>query len=326
MASRAQSLFNRIVGAPDPAFVIREMISREEEETEFLDYKSADKIDPNSVKKLWSEALSGFANVEGGVIIWGVDARKKPSKTDPNISVDAPCSEALAPQAAALARMLRELVLQATIDPLEGVAVNAVVSDPATGAGFVVCLIPEGLNKPYRADLTGDRQYRMRTADRFSVIPHSLLRALFHPRLRPRLRVLAGVHEIGGGGSWSVEFRFEICNSGVATAQEIFVALTSSQQMRPTGWNADDWRFDSNPMTPISTLSIRGVRSLHPSMKSHLVTLTWDKPHVQNGVTFNLDVYCSDQEGTSMAVTFVGKDAFFADKPKELQVVESARE
>ena len=52
--------------------------------------------------------------------------------------------------------------------------------------GCVVCLIPEGKNKPYRAKLV-DEKYFMRAPDRMEVIPHSLLRSLFYPTSAPEL-------------------------------------------------------------------------------------------------------------------------------------------
>ena len=34
-------------------------------ETDWLDFKGGERLDDRSVKKIWSEALSGFANTEG---------------------------------------------------------------------------------------------------------------------------------------------------------------------------------------------------------------------------------------------------------------------
>jgi hypothetical protein len=74
----AKELFNRFRerGIDE----IRELVQRKQEETIFLEFKR--KSHPTKAvlndddKKNYSVALSGFANSEGGVIVWGVKAAK----------------------------------------------------------------------------------------------------------------------------------------------------------------------------------------------------------------------------------------------------------
>jgi len=48
-------------------------------EEEWLDFKGAAATPPDKIKEIWSKALAGFANTEGGVLVWGIDARKDPT-------------------------------------------------------------------------------------------------------------------------------------------------------------------------------------------------------------------------------------------------------
>ena len=43
------------------------------------DFKRGDDIGDGQVKSLWSKAICGFGNNQGGCIVWGVDARRDPS-------------------------------------------------------------------------------------------------------------------------------------------------------------------------------------------------------------------------------------------------------
>jgi hypothetical protein len=87
----------------------------------------------------------------------------------------------LAPHPEVLAETLKDVMLQAVIDPVQGVRIEHYPATSANG-GFVACLIPEGNHKPYRAQLDGgSEQYYQRIGDSIVFIPHSLLRSLFYP-------------------------------------------------------------------------------------------------------------------------------------------------
>ena len=68
-----------MLAAPDPAAFIRDLCSLKPPtfEDDWLDFKNHPGTgNEEKVKEMWGEALSGMANNQGGVIIWGVDARK----------------------------------------------------------------------------------------------------------------------------------------------------------------------------------------------------------------------------------------------------------
>lgn len=75
---RAEDLFERIRQQGEAA--ISQFIAERKTEEMFLDFKQAatrsDRLHDDD-RKNYAKALSGFANSEGGVIVWGVDARKR---------------------------------------------------------------------------------------------------------------------------------------------------------------------------------------------------------------------------------------------------------
>ena len=85
----AEELFNRFRerGIDE----IRELVERKQDETIFLEFKR--KAHPSKAalhdddKKNYSVALSGFANSEGGVVVWGVKAEKLGPES-PDVATD----------------------------------------------------------------------------------------------------------------------------------------------------------------------------------------------------------------------------------------------
>src|SRR6476469_1834741 len=77
--STARTYFQYIKSQDDPFVFLSSLISppRPEPffEEEWIDFKGEPK-DDNDTKKIWSKALSGYANITDGLIVWGVDARK----------------------------------------------------------------------------------------------------------------------------------------------------------------------------------------------------------------------------------------------------------
>ena len=68
-SSAAQSYFDQITSAADPAGFLALLVGATPPtfETEWLDFKGDAR--PEHVQKIWSKALSAFANTEGGVLI-----------------------------------------------------------------------------------------------------------------------------------------------------------------------------------------------------------------------------------------------------------------
>ena len=174
--SNARAFFDQILSQTDRYAFLAGLVASLPHtfETEWLDFKG----NPQSkdVLKIWSEAVSGFANTEGGVLIWGIDCRKVEN-------VDAASGLSLIPDPLALKSKLYTSINQTTDPPVHGIEVE-VIEGPS-GQGFVVCFIPESTNKPHRSEHKTYKPYMIRCGDS-SVIPSpSLLRSMFYPRDRP---------------------------------------------------------------------------------------------------------------------------------------------
>ena len=242
VVSRAAELFKQIMECPEgeggPAAYIDQMISRHEEESETLDFKAGGKVEGDSkerkrdVREIWSEALSGFANTGGGVLIWGVTARKPRPEDGVEDAIEG-LDVAFAPDRltspAHFGQRLRDQILKATTDPVQGVEIRAV--EHPGGGGYVVCLVPESGNKPHRAEAARAKNYYQRTSDNFVVISHPFLRSLFYPNPRSDLRPFAEMRFTAESMRRPFMIHLGLENVGQASASDATVWTTMSTKL-----------------------------------------------------------------------------------------------
>lgn len=264
--SLAREFFDSIVKSADPVAAIRALVSSTPPtfETDWLDFKT-EHIDPKQRDKknreIWCEVLSGFSNNQGGVLVWGVDARKKRT---PAGEVDAACDERPIADPFALKSKLIEWRRQATDPPTTNVEVEAYEIPDKPGTGFVICFVPEGAFKPYRAE-DSCKQYYLRASDNFTVMSRSVLQAMFYPRAKAAFQLEADLiwlnEERHSEGFTKVRLRVSVVNRGPATAKDTLVwlgdtnlRLTKEQEPRFTagdGWqDGKEYFFRVAPFHP----------------------------------------------------------------------------
>jgi hypothetical protein len=188
--SLARNFFDTILNAADPVTAIRALIhtdpARTTPETDWLEFKT-EHDDPRQrdkrIKEQWSEALGGFANNQGGVLVWGIEARKTKIGAS---QIDAACGEKPITDPHSVTSRLVELKRGATDPPLANVEVKGYELPDKPGSGFVLCYVPERPFKPYRSEQAGPHYY-LRAGDNFVVMSRSVLEAMFYPRSKAYL-------------------------------------------------------------------------------------------------------------------------------------------
>jgi Putative DNA-binding domain len=172
---------------------VQAWLANEQEESLFLDFKRRRPGAPQKLeladKTVLSTALSGFANVEGGVVVLGVDARKAPNGHDKVIAID-PIDNV-----ASFADVLIPELKKLTDPSIPGLDVRT-IREPGHECGVVVIYVPQSDGRPHRAagaDKETNDRYFMRTAKCTVNMPHSILAAMFGRRPQPKLRLLVQV-------------------------------------------------------------------------------------------------------------------------------------
>ena len=182
---RAEDIFQRV--SQGGAAEIERMIGEPVVESLFLDYK---RVATNDFKRLHADdrknlakAISGFANSEGGVVIWGVDCRRTLDEGD------IPTGPMPITNPKTFRSLLSDAVSGVTI-PAHG-NVDNVHCLRDDGTGYVISHIPVGLNVPYRTLIKNEQEeYYMRAGSEFVLIPHAILAGLFGRAPHPKLEII----------------------------------------------------------------------------------------------------------------------------------------
>ena len=231
--SLARELFEQIKlhpGQPDSVAYVRGMINAAAPtfETEYLEFKGGTAKDggllpDGQIKRIWSEVLAAFATTSGGVLIWGIDARK-----DSATGVDCASGLSLVPNVHVLQSRLNELHHQATDPPVGGVEYLSLTEEGGT-QGFLVCLVPESEYKPHRSELNGKRWF-MRIGDSFVDVPPTVLRSLFFPQRHSYIffRIARTKSEVVPGGAFRATYQLRLFNEGPASAQQMLVVVQNA--------------------------------------------------------------------------------------------------
>jgi len=209
---------------------IEQFVQSKQEETLHLEFKSVTRSDLSSRddKHNLAAALSGFANSDGGLIVWGVDARKNDDELD--------CAVALKEitGVAAFTSRLNELTGEAVLPRIDGVR-HRPLARP-NGNGFAVTLIPESDAGPHMAKLGEDRYFK-RSGTSFYRMEHFDVADMFGRRRRPKLAVTTRIVGIADGARIVLGIR----NDGRSSASAPYLAFDA-----PMPFRRDEYGLDGN--------------------------------------------------------------------------------
>ncbi len=213
---RAEDLRDELRASGEAA--IDRMIRERESEGQWLDFKN--RGDGKDNEKNLSEAVSAFANTDGGVLVWGVDARA--TRQDP-----ADVAKAKHPfdDPAGFVGWLQSVTSRVTVPVVTGVDHFAIPT--ADGRGFVVTYVPASPSLPHRA--ARGEQYFMRSGSSSVVIAHAVLAGMFGRRPAPYVRPLVVVMSADRGSPNQFRMRVgvSVVNSGTVIARDAYVSLRS---------------------------------------------------------------------------------------------------
>ncbi len=216
-----------------------EYVNSKQEENHVLDFKTVSnpRLTSGDDKKNLAKSLSGFANSGGGLIVWGVDARKDSTGID--------CASGL--------NEIEEVrVFLNRLNELTGMAVSPIVDNlqhriihEDCGKGYVVSYIPESSSAPHMAKLGGDRYYK-RSGDRFYRLEHYDLEDMFGRRPRPHLECATRIQ----GKGMDVEVIIAIVNSGKGSARPPFIAFDCTPPFHRNEYGLDGNRNEGMKRLP----------------------------------------------------------------------------
>jgi hypothetical protein len=158
LASELQSIFD-VLGLDQ---IDRYVATRANESVQ-LEFKtiSAANFDHRPDRKNLAIGLGGFANSSGGIIVWGIDAKK--------VREDYVVRKAPIMSLANCLMRLHELTGEATSPGIPGVLHKPILTED--DVGYAVTFVPESDSGPHMSKLGEDRYYK-RNSDRFVIMEH----------------------------------------------------------------------------------------------------------------------------------------------------------
>lgn len=193
------------------------------QENRHLDFKLLGKPEfgPDDQRHL-AKAVSGFANAEGGVIVWGVDARPDPD--------DEYIDQVVATPGVANARQilakLNNLSPDASSPGVRGLD-HRIIVGAAELPSFVATFVPEGESGPYMTMLKEARhRYYRRIGSSFSPMDHGMVADMFGRRAQPMLQV-----ECRPESSASLNLRAIVTNVGRGIARAPYLMLRAREPL-----------------------------------------------------------------------------------------------
>ena len=217
--------------------MIESFVDEGQEEHLSLEFKTlgGPELRSGSDKRSLAEALSGFANSSGGVVVWGIGTKKGVSGND------VASSRAPIPNVAMLVQRLTEFTSLYVTPPISGVAHRQF--QLPSGDGFAATYVPESDAGPHMALLGFDRYFK-RGAVGFYPLQHFDVADMFGRRQRPALRIELSDPSCGkyGAGSSQVRIFVSLVNDGRASAIAPFVRLQVEAVFRvnPLGFTSRD--------------------------------------------------------------------------------------
>lgn len=209
---------------------IKEFVKTGQEETLHLEFKTITKPDLSfrDDKRNLAINMSAFANSDGGLIIWGVDARKNADGVD--------CASALVEihKVAGFVGRLNELTGEAVLPRITDVRHRAIPS--IEGNGFALSLIPESDSGPHMAKLGEDRYYKRSGTSSYRM-EHFDVADMFGRRQKPKLEVTTRVNGIGA----DVKIILGLRNTGRTSARAAYLAFDA-----PPPFKRDEYGIDGN--------------------------------------------------------------------------------
>jgi len=200
--------------------VVEEWTAANQAESLHLEFKKKETPTTSKLedpdKDYLAKTLSGFSNVEGGLLVVGMNTKSVNGGAD---KLDAPIPIAGIDDFAG--RVERNIATYTT-PTIAGVMVRA-IKEPGKHCGVLAIYVPASDGGPHRASnasATINDRYFMRTAASTVNMPHALLEDRFGRRPPPRLRLGARLD-----GSVHLTLDLRLHNHGRGTARQVALRL-----------------------------------------------------------------------------------------------------
>ncbi|GLS44385.1 AlbA family DNA-binding domain-containing protein [Methylobacterium brachythecii] len=222
-------------------------------------------------RRMLAEALSGFANSAGGLLIIGIDARPGDDQID--------CAQAPFP-IMGIERFLADAnnEIGQLIQPrLDGVAIAAIDSRREPGSGYLLVYVQQSERRPHRSEAKGQKLYYKRHGSSFYVMEHNDLADAFARHGVPTIDINIKIGYVFGVGAMR-RYVLQVYSSNTSDyiAKFPYLILRNMSGCHPTNG------IEHDPAQPLrmqerdGTISFFGGADdvVHPGTERHMANIT----------------------------------------------------
>ena len=226
----ARQLFDQIVAGGSR--LLAAWVEEHYPESEILDFKVTTTTDgaiQEDDKKNLAMALSGFGNSRGGVVVWGVDARKGRD------SIDAAQTSRPIPGLQRFISDLRSHTPQLVAPGLKETEHKPIKARRTDDTGYAITYVPAGQEGLQMAMASKQQRYYHRIGDTFLPMPEYMVAAGYHHRRpHPRLELTGRLQFFENHLRYgrNVLFHLWICNRGAGIARYPALAVYENETFK----------------------------------------------------------------------------------------------
>jgi hypothetical protein len=274
------------------AEAIKEFIQQGQEEHLYLDFKTVSNANLNGAdhKKNLAKAISGFANSSGGLIVWGVDARKNPRGIDCATGLDE-----ISPIQFFVSRL--NTLTGESVSPL----VDGIIHKPISiggEKGCAVTLVPESQLGPHMAKLGEDRYYK-RSGDSFYRMEHFDLEDMFGRRQKPMLGIQMNPRRCPEE-DLNEELDFYLINTGRAIAKHAGIIATFDASVSIVNVTGQLQNISALNNGRPTLQYVNDISVVHPNgIRLQLGCVKFRRVHPEAAFGLHLLVYCENMKAQS---------------------------
>ncbi len=214
---------------------IRSAVTNQREEDLYLEFKRKSQentpVPDDADRGQLGKAISGFGNTDGGLLIWGVYARRG-SKYEPDVASELRPIRGLK----TFGTRLRDMAGGAANPPLPGVDIRLVPEPNNDDTGYVVTIVPKRRDTLTQATTNKEKGFFIRTGSGFYELPHALIAEFFNRRPSPLLRTRLEIGPLNpeevSAGHLTLSWRLLLRNEGSASARFVVGEFHQPKKLR----------------------------------------------------------------------------------------------
>ena len=245
----------------------------------------------------FSRALSGFANSDGGILVWGIETYKRDEAAKslkPVSNVDD------------FIRSLKSSLIGSVQPFVDNVLIEKVSTDVSSEEGYVKCFIPHSEKTPHRAVLA-EREYYKRSTEGFYRLEHFDLEDMFGRRQKPLLSVQIQSKDYSDGNDSEVkELIFRFTNEGRALARYYGFLCQFDNNIEIVSFS--DHRLSDITRLNDGTPSVNfndNTGVVHPNnIRYHMGTIRFKRIDKTKKIQGNISYYCEWMQAKSLNFEF----------------------